>query len=224
MKNLRNIFLLTFLASAIIALFGYKTIRPIFNNRAEKNKNETLQKNNNTQVIDALPIVTFINPIRGNKNAKISIVEYGDYQCPFCATVEETLKKLLNEYKNDLKIVWKDFPIPRIHPLSEKLAIGARCAQEQGQFWEFHDELFTSQDSILSETDILRIGEDLELEKSFQSCYEAGKMKPRVEADFEEGARLGVNGAPYFFVGKERLSGAVSYEKFKEAIDRELGK
>jgi protein-disulfide isomerase len=219
MRTKSLIFLILF-ALGILTLFGFITLKPIFN---KEGQNNTLNKNIPLS-LDALPSVTFINPVRGSKNAKLAIVEYGDYLCSFCATVEATLKKLLLEYENQIRIVWKDFPLPNIHPLADNLAEAARCAQEEGKFWDYHDLAFSEQENIISEADVLRLARELKLGQDFETCYKNGKMRPRVQADFEEGARLEIDGAPYFFVGDERLSGAVSYERFKEAIDQQLQK
>ena len=215
-----HLLILVVVALALVSFFGYLTLKPIFNtptpkeNLALTNLVETKKQEN--------PQITFINPYRGTKDAKLTIVEYGDYLCGFCASVEETLNKLLIEYKDKIKIVWKDFPLINIHPLSDDLAEGARCAHEDGKFWEYHSTMLKEQNDILSEADIFRVAKDLGLGQKFDNCYKNHDMRARVEADFEEGVSLGVTGAPYFFIGKERLSGAVSYERFKNTIDAQI--
>lgn len=218
--RLQPLIILLFLAFALVGLFGYITLRPFFN-KSPTPADQQLGLIGSAP-IDAAPQVTFVSPTLGNPSAKITIIEYGDYFCSFCATVQETLAQILKEYKDKVRLVWKDFPLANIHPLADNFAEAARCAAEEGKFWEYQDLLFSRQKEILSEAEVFNFANELKLGADFETCYKNHKMKPRVQADFEEGAKLGVDGVPYFFIGNERLSGAVSYERLKETIENQL--
>lgn len=212
--------ILLLLAFLLVGLFGYITLQPFFTSRGSSNqKAENLDT---AAARDAAPQITFVSPTLGNPKAKVTIIEYGDYFCSFCATVQETLAQIIKEYKDRVRLVWKDFPLANIHPLADEFAEAARCANEEGKFWEYQDLLFARQKEILSEAEVFNFARELKFGADFETCYKNHKMRPRVQADFEEGATLGVDGVPYFFIGTEKLSGAVSYERLKETIENQL--
>ena len=160
--------------------------------------------------------------VKGDPNAPVIVVEFSDFQCPFCKKTQDTLKNVLTKYKGQVKLAFLDFPLREIHPQAELAAAGARCAGEQGKFWEFHDALFADQ-SKMKEADLAAHAQALALdEKSFQSCLASGKFKSKIEADVQQGSKLGVTGTPAFFVNGVFLSGAQPQAEFEKMIDRQL--
>ena len=160
--------------------------------------------------------------VRGDPKAPVTIVEFSDFQCPYCKNTQATLKNILTKYDGRVKLAYMDFPLREVHPQAQTAAEAARCAGEQGKFWEFHDALFADQ-SKLKEADLAAHARTLLLdEKSFTACLASGKYKPKVEADQQEGTKAGVAGTPGFFINGVFLSGAQPQAEFEKIIDNEL--
>jgi protein-disulfide isomerase len=160
--------------------------------------------------------------VKGDPKAPVTIVEFSDFQCPYCKKSENTLHELLTKYNGRVKLAYLDFPLPEIHPKAERAAEAARCAGEQGKFWEYHDALYAEQ-SKLDDAELLNRARALHLdEKSFQSCLDSGKFKSQIEADLEQGRKVGVAGTPGFFVNGVFLSGALPPADFEKVIDTQL--
>lgn len=160
--------------------------------------------------------------VKGNPKAPVTIVEFSDFQCPYCKKSEGTLKDVLAKYNGQVKVAWRDFPLREIHPQAQAAAEAARCAGEQGKFWEFHDKLFEDQ-SRLKEADLAAASRAVGLDgKSFQSCLATGKFKSKIEADLQEGSKVGVAGTPGFFINGVFLSGAQPQAEFEKVIENQL--
>jgi len=160
--------------------------------------------------------------VKGDPKAPVTIVEFSDFQCPYCKRSEGTLHDLLTKYNGRVKLAYLDFPLPEIHPKAERAAEAARCAGEQGKFWEYHDALYAEQ-SKLDDPELLTRARSLHLdEKAFQSCLDSGKFKSKIEADLEQGRKVGVAGTPGFFVNGVFLSGALPQADFEKAINTQL--
>ncbi len=159
---------------------------------------------------------------KGPKDAPVTIVEFSDFHCPFCRSIVATVKEVMKQYDGRVKWVYRDFPIARLHPQAPKAAEAARCAGEQGKFWEYHDLLFESQTQRTT-ADFKRFGEHLKLSpKSFAQCLDSAKHQAAVEADIQDAARLGVTGTPTFFINGRILVGAQPLENFRKIIEAEL--
>ena len=159
---------------------------------------------------------------KGPKDAPVTIVEFSDFHCPFCRNVVATVKEVLKQYEGRVKWVYRDFPIASLHPQAPRAAEAARCAGEQGKFWEYHDLLFDSQTQTTT-ADFKGFAEQLKLDpKSFGQCLDSAKHQAAVEADIQDGARLGVTGTPTFFINGRMLVGAQPMENFKKIIEAEL--
>jgi protein-disulfide isomerase len=157
--------------------------------------------------------------IRGDFNAPITLVEFSDFECPFCGRHLPTLNKILSDYPNQVRLVYKHFPLG-FHPNSQKAAEASECADEQGKFWEYHDKLFENQPTGYSLDKFKQWAKDLGLNSGkFNDCLDSGKFAQKVQADFQEGAEKGVNGTPTTFVNGQLISGALPYESFKQIID-----
>jgi protein-disulfide isomerase/copper chaperone CopZ len=164
--------------------------------------------------------ITKDDHVRGNFEAPITLVEFSDFECPFCERHYPTMNKILADYKGKVRLVYKHFPLSQIHPNAQKAAEASECAAEQGKFWEYHDKLFENQASGLSLEKFKQWAKDLGLNSSkFNNCLDSGKYAQKVQADYQEGAEKGVNGTPATFVNGQLVSGAVPYESFKQIID-----
>lgn len=168
--------------------------------------------------------ITAANPSLGSASAPVTLIEFSDYQCPFCQRVEPTIKKLREAYGSRLRIVWKDFPLTQIHPQAFKAGEAAHCAGDQGKYWELHDVLFANQ-SALQVPDLKRHAAGLGLNaEAFNACLDSSKYGERVRDGVSEGSGLGVNSTPTIFINGRRLSGAQPYETFAAVIDEELAR
>ncbi|HXU63674.1 MAG TPA: thioredoxin domain-containing protein [Polyangia bacterium] len=161
------------------------------------------------------------SPMKGAKDAPVTIVQWSDFQCPFCSRVEPTITKVMDDYKGKVRVVWRDLPLP-FHPNAMPSAIAARAAGEQGKFWEMHDKLFADQQHEDRAT-FDKYAQELGLNmKKFDAALDAQKGKEAIEADAAAGGKIGAHGTPAFFVNGKFLSGAQPYEVFKAKIDEEL--
>jgi protein-disulfide isomerase len=161
-------------------------------------------------------------PVRGPEDAKVTIVEFGDFQCPFCTRVTSTLQQIQKQYPNDVKLVFKHLPL-RIHPQAPGAHAAAEAAHRQGRFWEMHDKIFANQADLAPETFVAyaqQIGLDVE---KFEKDVASEDVKKRLDADTQEAQKLGVSGTPAFFINGKYMAGAQPFEAFKQRIDEELG-
>jgi len=160
-------------------------------------------------------------PRRGPQDAPVVIVEFADYECPYCQRIHPELKKLQEEFAGKVALAFKDFPLP-MHPQAEKAAEAGRCAAQQGKFWEFHDALFDN-NRKLEPTQLKEYARNLKLDAArFDQCLDAGEQAVAVRKDFAEGQRLGLTGTPSFFINGHFLSGAVKYDTLREVVDQQL--
>lgn len=156
--------------------------------------------------------------------APVTIVEFSDFECPYCKQVVPTLTQLLSRYPEKVKLVFRDFPLDSIHPQARKAAEAARCAEDQGKFWEYHDALFANAPKLGAEelaAYARQVGLDV---ASFQRCLGSGTHAAAVQKSVDEGIRLGVTGTPAFFINGELLSGAQPLDAFARVIERELAR
>ena len=161
--------------------------------------------------------------VRGSEKAKVTIVKFEDFQCPYCKTVQPTFSELLKRYDGKIRVVHKDLPLDAIHPQARPAAEAARCANEQGKFWDYHDKLY-SNGSKLSAEELKSTAKEVGLDvEGFEKCFASGKFRGAVQKDLLEGAQLGLNGTPAFFINGRELTGAQPLEAFTAIIDEELG-
>lgn len=164
------------------------------------------------------------DPQLGPDNAKVTVVEFSDFQCPFCQRFRnETFDALIEKYGDDIRIVYRDYPLSSLHPQAQKAAEAAECANEQGKFWEMHDLLYENQDA-LSEDLYQDLAGQLKLDtQQFDDCLESDKYADEVAADQQAGTSYGVSGTPTFFINGWILVGAQPTSQFEALIDQELG-
>jgi protein-disulfide isomerase len=161
--------------------------------------------------------------MRGNPKAPVMIVEFSDYQCPYCHQVEPTVAQVLAKYGDKVSLSYRDFPLTAIHSQAMISAEASRCALEQGKFWEYHDQLFTA--SKLEKDDLIGYARNLKLDdKQFASCLTGEKYKADIDKDEQEGRKAGVTGTPGFFINGIALSGAQGQDAFARVIDDELAR
>lgn len=156
--------------------------------------------------------------VYGTKDALLELVEYGDYECPFCGQVFDVIKRLQETFSKDLKFVFRNFPLTQIHPDSMNAARAAEAAGLQHKFWEMHDMLYENQDR-LDEEHLLSYAVALKLNlKRFAKDFADKKVDEKILSDLENGARSGVNGTPNFYINGYRYSGDWSYESMSSVL------
>jgi protein-disulfide isomerase len=160
-------------------------------------------------------------PSKGSANAPITIVEFSDFECPFCSRAEESVKQVMKAYEGKVRLVYRDFPLP-FHAKAQKASEAALCAGDQGKYWEMHERLFANQQAI-AVPQLKEHAKALSLDGGkFDQCLDSGSKAAVVEASKKAGEEVGVSGTPAFFINGRPLSGAVPFEQFKEIIDHEL--
>lgn len=179
----------------------------------------------NTPPIDMVTLIDD-DEVKGSADAPVTIVEFSDFECPFCTRFyTQTLPQIEEQYikTGNVKFVYRDFPLG-FHANAQKAAEAAECAAEQGKFWEMHDKLFEEgvEGSVSS---FKRFAADLGLDTTkFNDCLDSGKMESEVKKDMADGSAMGISGTPGFIINGQLVSGAQPFEVFKQIIDGELAK
>lgn len=156
--------------------------------------------------------------ILGNKNAKVTLIEYSDFECPYCERHNPTLKAILQQYPQDVRLVYRHYPLS-FHPNAQKAAEASECAGKQGKFWEMHDKIFEANPSGLSVAVYKRLAGEIGLNQGqFDSCLDSGEMAARVAEDIASGNDAGVSGTPATFVNGSLVEGAVPLAQFQSAV------
>jgi predicted DsbA family dithiol-disulfide isomerase len=161
-------------------------------------------------------------PMRGNGSAPVTICEFSDFQCPHCKMVEPILARLLDEYRDQLRLIYKSFPLSRLHPEASDAAAAAVAAGKQGKFWPMHDRLFANQDK-LTQADLLRYATDLKLDTKKWKA-DLTSSTEQVEHDRAEGDKLELTGTPTLYINDRKYAGPLRYEVIKDWIDEELNR
>lgn len=164
--------------------------------------------------------------VRGKQDAAVTLIEYSDFECPFCQSFSGSVAQALQEFPNDVRLVYRHFPLEQIHPNSLKAAEASECAAEQGKFWEMHDQLFALQgQSGFNVEGFKQAAVRLRLNTGqFNTCLDSGKYNGKVIAQQSSGLSAGVEGTPTTFVNGVAVRGAVPYENLKAAITDALGR
>jgi protein-disulfide isomerase len=180
-------------------------------------------------------VETFLEPIRISvaadghpavdpADAPVTIVEFSDFQCPYCSRVTPTLKKVVDEYEGQVRLVFRQFPLRSIHPMAQKAAEASLCAADQGKFWEMHDLMFADQRQ-LGDDNLMAMAATLEIDaESFNECLTSGQHEAAVEADLQAGQAAGVSGTPAMFVNGRFASGALPYDQLAAMVDEEIAR
>ena len=174
----------------------------------------------------SVPAVTADDHVKGDANAPVTMIEYSDFQCPYCGSFEPTVDQVLKQYGSKVRFVYRHFPLS-FHPNAMPAALAAECAGEQGKFWQFHDALFANQDKE-SDTYYTQLATDNKLNmKKFADCVSTKKYEAKITAQAAAGGAAGINGTPgTFLIGKDGtatpITGAVPAATFTAAIDKLL--
>jgi protein-disulfide isomerase len=166
--------------------------------------------------------ITAEDHAQGPENAEVTLVEYGDYECPYCGQAYPIVKQIQKQFGKRLRFVFRDFPLSQMHPHAEAAAEVAEFAGAQGKFWEMHDQLYVNQ-KRLGESLYLSLGEEIGLvATAMRQALKEGTFKARVRADFLSGVRSGVNGTPTFFINGHRHDGSFDFETLTSAIHQAI--
>jgi protein-disulfide isomerase len=163
------------------------------------------------------------SPTRGNPKSSVTLVEFSDFQCPMCGAVQPTLQKLKENYPEELRFVFKHFPL-QMHPDARLAHEASLCAEEQGKFWEYRDHLFGNQ-RALKKNNLIDYAQKLGLDaKAFTQCLDDHRYADRVEADYQEAVKFGMRGTPAFVINQQVVTGAYPYPAFEEVVEEELNR
>jgi protein-disulfide isomerase len=161
-------------------------------------------------------------PVIGSKDAPVTMVEFADFECPYCRQTEPNLQKLREQFPDKLRIVYKNFPLP-IHSHAQKAAEAGVCAGEQGKFWPYHDKLMAQTPPELEVPQLKAVAASLKLDTArFDQCLDSGKEATAVSHDLEQGKTLGISGTPGFFINGYFLSGAAPYNTMRDLVEQQL--
>jgi protein-disulfide isomerase len=163
-------------------------------------------------------------PSKGPASAKVVVVEFGDFECPYCGEEEPIVTQMLTDYEGRIRFVFKEFPLASIHPYAELAAEAALAANAQGKFWPYHDALYANQ-TALSRSSLDKYATDVGLDLTkFDAALDNGTFASAVAADVAQGTTLGVGGTPTFFINGIAVVGAVPYSDLQSVIDAQLAK
>jgi protein-disulfide isomerase len=163
-------------------------------------------------------LATLTDPFIGNPDASVVIVEFGDFECPFCGQVFPTVREMQAEFSEQVLFVWRDLPLRDIHPNAQKAAEAGECAHEQGKFWPYHDKLFINQ-HFLAVSDLKSYAQQIGLEvKQFDLCLDSGKYTDEVNEDLQAALAAGAQGTPTFIINDQLVSGVIPRETFRQVI------
>jgi protein-disulfide isomerase len=168
--------------------------------------------------------VAATGPAKGPAAAPVTIVEFSDFECPFCSRVNPAIQQAIEKYGDKVRVVFRQFPLNNIHPKAQKAAEASLCAHEQGKFWELHDAMFADQKALgvdQLKAKAAELGMDAE---KFGTCVDSSKYAAQVNTDLAEGQKAGVSGTPALFVNGRFLNGAVPFEELARIIDDELAR
>jgi predicted DsbA family dithiol-disulfide isomerase len=167
-------------------------------------------------------VATEGQPSKGPAGAPVTLVEFADFECPYCGSLFPTLQKIEADYKDKLRVVYVQFPLVSIHSHAEKAAEASLCANEQGKFWQMHDAMFSDQ-ANLTVDDLKQKAAHLDLNgEKFNACLDGGKSLAEIRSDLTEGVQAGVSGTPAMFINGRFLQGSVPYGEIQKLIEDEL--
>jgi protein-disulfide isomerase len=166
--------------------------------------------------------VTSEDHVQGEVGAPVTLVEYGDYQCPYCGRAHPIVKRVQKHFGKRMALVFRNFPLRDMHPNAEPAAETAEFAGAKGRFWEMHDAIFENQENLGLPL-LLELSAGLKLpQRELEAALEAHTYEPRVRNDFTGGVRSGVNGTPTFFINGQRHDGPLEFEDLVEAVEARL--
>jgi len=186
---------------------------------------DQLRKEANVQILLEEPKVDVKaeGPSKGPADAPVTIVEFSDFECPYCSRAAQTVDKIVENNAGKVRLVFRSYPLP-FHKNAKKASEAALCANEQGKFWQMHDALFANQQK-LEIADLKATAKTLGLDSAaFDACLDSGKFAAQIDADLKAGEKAGVEGTPAFFINGRFVAGALPYEQFQTIVEQELAK
>ena len=173
--------------------------------------------------VDPLLMATADDPSFGNVAARVVVVEFSDFECPFCSQVQPVVKELHRRYSDQVYFVYRDFPLTQIHSQALLAAMAGQCAHEQGKFWEMHDKLFANQDRLALEN-IKKYAVEIGLNSlQFNGCVDTGKYLSEIEQDIVDGSSIGIEATPTFIINGVKFPGVIPLTTFEKIITAEYG-
>lgn len=158
----------------------------------------------------------------GNLNASVEVIEYSDFQCPACGRAQPIVERVIQDYGDRIKFVYRHYPLVSIHPYAWKAAEASECADEQEKFWEYHDKLFENQNA-LTISDLKRYALELGLDtSSFNACLDSGAMSKYVQRDSQRAVSARARGTPEFFINGEMMQGSLTFDNIRTQIEKKL--
>lgn len=162
------------------------------------------------------------DPMLGSESAAVTIVEFADFGCPYSRTESLVMRTLATVYSDQIRYIYRDFPVDELHPAARRAAEAGECAQEQDMFWEYHDKVYQNQ-TDLSDESLVRYAREINMNAgAFERCLKSGRYTAEVQADYDQGLAAGVRGTPTFFINGNRIVGAIPENVFTKMIDRLL--
>lgn len=222
------LFIFLFLAVAVFMVYRiFYYVQAIQNGNYSAFKGEIvdIRQLGTPSQVNRTELETSDDPRSGAEDAKVTIVEFGDFGCPFCKQDYQIFDKIRQKYGDRVRFIFRDFPIVDIHPQALIAAEAASCANAQGKFWEYHDYLYAHQDQYQTADDLAGYAEQLGLNvTSFKKCQSDGTYHDEALMDLQDGIRFEVKGTPTFFFNGNRVAGVISEETFTQIIDGLLAK
>ncbi|MDD4477227.1 MAG: thioredoxin domain-containing protein [Patescibacteria group bacterium] len=170
------------------------------------------------------PIINSKDPSIGSPNTKINIIIFSDYECAYCQKVENILKSMAADYQDKVRIIRKDYPENKITSFSWRASLAARCAAEQGRFWDYHDQLFVNNSSLDPDL-FLNLADELNLDKSaFEKCLQDKNISQLVSDNIVEAQALDIVGVPFIYINDREIMGEINSNELKKMIESELAK
>ncbi len=210
-----------FIALGVLAViwFGLPLVLNLFMPPLNINQSPSSKLDLPEAKVPVTQLQTTDDPLKGSPVAPIVIVEFGDFQCPFCRESAPIIKQLLAQYPEAIKLIYRDFPVSSSHPQAIAAAEAANCAHQQGSFWSYHDALFASQDSL--GPDLYKtLAQSLRLDMTkFNNCLDKHLTLAEIQKDYAMGAAAGVTGTPTWFVNNYKLEGAITLDSWQKLID-----
>lgn len=221
----------TIITLVILFLLGLFVSRVVFYTHMIRNSGtdlSTLSFNQTVSTITRLAlepvsdqttdVVVKNRPTLGIEGSPITIVEFGDFECPYSRASSFVIRSLAAKYPKQVTFIYRDFPITEIHPFSQKASEAAQCAFEQGKFWEYHDKLFQNQGDV-DDASFVLFANQLNLDtQKFQSCFTSHKYAKQIEEDYQAGIDAGVRGTPTFFMNGNRIPGSIPQDVLEQVI------
>jgi len=176
-----------------------------------------------TQEASDVPAVTSEDNVHGPSDAKVTLIEYSDFECPYCARFAATMDQIIDEYGDDVRVIFRHFPLS-FHANAKGAAVASECAAEQDMFWEMHDKIFEANLTKTMSLDTWKqAADDLGMDTDdFEDCLESDRYDDKIASQMQEGAKAGVKGTPATFINGKMVSGALPYESIAQIIDSEL--